>query len=279
MIKILKCDRIILRCFAVTLALFILVFGINCSAVDLLQGSVKVDSQVVKNRLFTVKLQAQCSKAVGVVMFTLEYEGDIEFRKCTVNDNSVGTVQFANNSGKLVAMYVNTCGIDISQTTALIDVTFKAGSSLSNAKFKVSTKYSASADEMELNDANGIEYTVEIVDKINNNSNATANEIGTGTEKTTNNKENKKENDKENNKPNSNSNAFDNKTEWENPSNLLSPTEELKDSFLIADSQNNSTMIFIAGGIFSLTVVVVVFIGYKFGKKSGADSKTINKKK
>lgn len=259
-------NRILSKLLTTLLVVFMMLWSVPCSAANVLQGSLKVPSQVAKERLFTVKLQAQCSSELSVVMFTLEYNGDIEYRKSTVSDNGVGTIQCVNENNTVRVVYLNTVGINVSEATPLADVTFKAGEALTDANFKVYTAYSTSSNEVALEEGNGMEYTVEIVEKVSSTSNATGNQL----EKTTEESDEKVINNKSDNVSKDSENSDVNTSENESTvdHSVILPTEKSSGNSITVNPQNSNVMIFIAGGAFALTVVVVVAVSYRLGKNS-----------
>lgn len=262
--KICLINKILLKYFVVALACLMLCCGITCSATDVLQGSLEVPSQVEKERLFTVNLQAQCSSKLSIVMFIIEYSDNIEYRN-TVSSSDNGTVVCNGENNAINVMYINALGVDVSQPTTLAQATFKAGDTPSDVKFKVYTEYATSYDEQELDEGDTIEYTVEIVEKITDNSTPTDNKSEASTKKS----------DEKPTHNNTSDNSVDDENLISTPTEIESlqegsentSTEKSSTDLASVNNHNNNTIIFIAGGLFALTVVVVVFVSYKLGKK------------
>lgn len=257
-------NKILLKSFVVALVCSMLCCGITCSATDVLQGSLEMPSQVEKERLFTVNLKAQCSSKLSVVMFEIEYSDNVEY-KDAVSSSDDGTVLCSGENNTINIMYINALGVDVSKPTTIAQATFKAGDTPSDVKFKVYTEYSTSYDEQELDEGNTMEYTVEIVEKITDNSNPTDNKAEDSTKKT----------DEKPTHNNTSDNSVDDENLIATPTEGESlqegsentPTEKTSTDLASVNNHNNNTIIFIAGGLFALTVVVVVFISYRLGKK------------
>ncbi|MEE0859298.1 MAG: hypothetical protein U0M12_07530 [Acutalibacteraceae bacterium] len=249
--------------------LFIVLVGflctniLPCSAEDILYGTVNVASQVSKNKNFTANLQVQCNTPVSVVMFTLVYGDELEYKSCKVNDNDSGYIEKYQEGNTLKIMYINVTGIDTTNIRTLVDVTFKTCNNTCDTSLEIYTNYSTDSNEQSLIDSTGIVYDLQIVEKVSSNvSSANGRTLNSSSSsKISNSSSNNNESipkRTENNADNS-ENTTENATENKNVVNVL--------------NDDNNILIFVAGISFALAVGVVILVSYNAGKKHSKHKK------
>lgn len=241
----------------------ILMTALTCNAQNSVNSSIDVPSQVTQNKNFTLGLQIQCNKSVGVTIFTLKFGDALEYSSCKVNDNSNGYIVHCQENNVLKVTYVNTSGIDVSSAKTLIDVKMKA-TKIDKTWLEVYTTNSASIDEQALDDSECMRYDIEVVEKATSNSSAK----GRATSKSSSSSKNSSIANNSNNK---------NITRHDNNSSEI-PTSYAESNYdtVAVSGVNKSAMLFIAGGGFALAIVAVIFISYKAGKNNSTNVKKVN---
>lgn len=244
---------------------FILMFCItiidilNCSAHNTVYSSANVPSQAKSDSRFTIQLGAQSDIPVGTIIFTFEYSDNIEYVKSKVNDNDNGYIIESNKSGIINITYVNTAGIDLSKKEELIEITMKSGDE-AKSWIEVSTSYSTSIDEKVLSDDNKIHYNMSIVKNVTDKSLADGVTISKKSlESTDKNKTNTSKNSGNNKSTPDRNNSKNN-----NDKNTESATENSLVSIL---SDDENTKLFLAGGVFAISIFAVLIVSYFMGKK------------
>lgn len=236
----------------------------NCNAQGIVNSSIDVPAQIGKNKNFTLSLNIQCDEPVSIVIFTLSFGDSLEYAGCKVNDNSNGYIVEFSENNTLKVTYINTTGIDVSSTKALIDVTMKA-TEIDKTWIEVYTTNSTSSNEQLLSDADCTHYDIDIVEKITSNSSARGITINSNSSSN----KNSSTTNNSNNKNITNNKAILNKSN-DNSSGITNNSAEPNYDTVAVSGVNNSAMLFIAGGVFALAVVTVIFISYKTGKHKSA---------
>ncbi len=241
----------------ILVVIFTLNSSIVCMGYDVINGYANVPSVVEKGKGFTVNLQAQCNTSVGVVMFTVIYDDGIKYKSCSVNDGSSGYIEKSYSDNKLTVMYVNTKGISVIDKTNLVDIKFEADDYANTVDIQIFTSNSASSDELVLESGLGKLYSIEITEKATDNKPAQSKDINS---------------DKPEKATNSTQSVADNKPiPTQQSSETLSNNANIDKRVLTVEKPNDIGLFF-AGGVFAVAVVLLVFMGYKSGKKK-ADSK------
>ncbi len=264
--RIIKVNAILL------LAIILIVTEVfSCYAQETLSGSINIPSQVTKSKNFTADIYAQYPGKIGVVMFTVVYGNDIEYKSCKVSDGSSGYIENSQEDNTIKIIYINTAGLDINDRHSLVQVVFKAGSNNADSYVEVYTSYSTNIDEEPLIDNNGEHYNIEITDKAVENPPLAS---GTAVERNISSSSRGAQHSSsgsgsaregavssgtlKNSKSANNTDGDD---------EIPSGTDTQDSTTINVSSQNNNFMIFAAGGIFALAVAVVVLCSYVMGKK------------
>lgn len=251
--------------FLTIIQIVILTIMFPCNAQGILNSSINVPSQVNKGKNFTLNLQVQCDRPVGVVIFTLSFGDSLEYSSCKVNDSSNGyTVEFQENN-TLKVTYINTTGIDVTTTKTLVDVTMKA-TDINKTWLEVYTTNSTDSNEQILSDGECIHYDIEVVEKVTSDSSASGRAIGSSSSN-----KNSSTTGNSNNKNSANSRAIPNRDN-DNSSEITGSTATSNYDMVAVSGVNNSAMLFIAGGSFSLAIVAVIFISYRTGNRKSANT-------
>lgn len=240
------------------LASFIFINIVPSYAEDVLYGIISVPSQVTKNKNFTANLQVQCNSPVSVVMFTLVFGNEVEYKSCKVNDSDNGYIEKYQDGNTLKIMYINTDGVDTTNVRTLVDVTFKAGNNVSDTSFEVYTDYSTNSNEQSLTDTTGTIYDFQIVEKASSS-------VSSANGRTVSNSSSSQSNSSKS----SNNEAIPEREKSTVDNTEDTPTDSTTGNNNVVNVLNsdNNILIFIAGGSFALALGAVVFISYNAGKK------------
>lgn len=237
-------------------------FLINSStpymASDTLCAFLESPCEVEKNKSFTVSLQAECSTAIGAVMFTIEHSDNVEYSECRVNDSDFGYIEKVYSNNRLSIIYVNTAGIVADQPVKLVDITFKAYNAPATAYFKLYTSNCASSDEKPLISDSEKEYSINIVEMVADTQSASEAEL-----------KNNPIISVDCNENSSSEASAVNKSIPDNKSDL--PSTPVVDEITVVSSidiaESGDIKLFVAGTVFAVAVLAVIGISYSTGKK------------
>lgn len=272
--RIIKVNAILL------LAIILIVTEVfSCYAQEILSGSINIPSQVTKSKNFTADIYAQYPGKIGVVMFTVVYGNDIEYKSCKVADGSSGYIESSQEDNTIKIIYINTAGLDISDRHSLVQVTFKAGSNKADSYVEVYTSYSTNIDEEPLIDNNGEHYNIEITDKaVENPSLASGTSVERNISSSSRGTQHSSSGDGSAREGAVSSGALKNSksaNDTDGDDEIPSGTDTQDSTMINVSSQNNNFMIFAAGGIFALAVAAVVLCSYVMGKKHKKPENTL----
>lgn len=233
--------------------------GITCICYDIVYCSVKAPSQVVKGESFTVNLQVQCNNDIGVIMFTLVHDSELKYKSCNVNDGSCGYIEYTYSDNTLSVIYINTKGIVATNITDLIDVAFEAEDAITSTEIQVYTSYGASTDENTLVSDNGKGYNIEIVEKVINRQSADGTKLESSSALVS----------------KSSSSVTEKKIPDVKKENLetVATDEATTVNTTVSVAKSSNMNLFFAGIIFAISVMVVIAVSYKTGKKNAYKNK------
>lgn len=236
---------------------------LNCSADNIIYSSADVTSQIKTNSKFTVPLKVQCDVPIGTIMFTFEYDKNIEYSKSSIIDNDNGYIVESNKDGIVNITYINTSGIDLSSEKELIEITMKSKDE-AESWIEISTSYSTSIDENVLSDSNKIHYDMSIVKNVTDKSLVNGITVNKNTSNKKDSKASVKNKTSTPNSSKSKSTPKRNDSDSENEENTESITEN---NFINVLTDDDNTKLFLAGGVFAISIFAVITISYFTGKK------------
>lgn len=260
------CRNTIQGLLLIFLAVFIIFASITpCFAADYnvdLNYSLAVNNKLQTGKSFNADITLFGRGNVAAVIFTVCFDSSVmEFKSAQISDGVSGKLKANCSEDQVAIVYLNTNGQELNADgTSLINLKFKALSKPCTAFMTIYGEQAVSAQEQRLSCEFGVEYSVELMDKISGEVSLAG---GSSVKKTSSNSSSKRANSKS-----SSSKTFL-KPGDAKQNGSTSYNSQPNSSFGSQTSAESNNVMFIFGFVVALCVVSAVAGIYAFGKKRG----------
>lgn len=211
----------------------------------------------------TVGLNADDICSLGAIMITVTFDPSvIEYKEASLCDNISGSIDAYADNGSLKIIYLNTSGTDITENRRdFVNVRFTAKDKLCDTNINIMSEQAVSQDERYLSVKDSMEYTITVQEKeVTSSQSASGRRVSSGSSSSS------KGSSKVKSTQNSDSDILD----LQNQNGSLNLSGNGSSWFA-----NNLTL-FICGIAAAAGIAIIIFIAYKYGKKSSSKNEIPN---
>lgn len=149
-------------------ALIILLISIQTTFAADFSYALAVESKLQTGKSFNAEITVSGGGNVAAVIFTVYFDSSvIEYSSASLSDGTDGKLESYCDGGTLKLVFLNTKGISLgSDNKGIITLKFKATSTPCNTFITVYGEQAVNAQEVRLSCDSGIEYSVELAEKV-----------------------------------------------------------------------------------------------------------------
>ena len=142
----------------------------DCSAADI-GYSMLLDSKIQTGKSFSAEIAVSGGVSLSAIIFTVKFDPSvIDFSKASVIDGADGKIEEHCENGSLKIVFLSPNGIGLSgEGNNIIEIKFKARQEPCSTYLTVYGEQAASGSESRLSCDYGVEYRIELANKVSDN--------------------------------------------------------------------------------------------------------------